>query len=147
VLLSFRHGFRVSEAVSLRWADIELKTGLMHVKRLKNGLPSTHPIQGDELRLLRRLERVSPFVFVSERGGPMADVTARQIVARLGRLAGIDWPVHFHSLRHGCATRLAQLGHDTRRVQLWMGHRNITHTTGYMGLVPDQFRDFWREAT
>jgi hypothetical protein len=46
---------------------------LLHVRRVKNGTPSTHPLLGDELRTLRRLQRESqpsPFVFVSERGSP-----------------------------------------------------------------------------
>jgi hypothetical protein len=38
---------------------------VLHVRRAKNGTPSTHPLQGDELRALRRLQRESepsPFV-------------------------------------------------------------------------------------
>ena len=36
VLLAYRHGFRVSELVSLRWDQVDLKAGLLHVARLKN---------------------------------------------------------------------------------------------------------------
>jgi type 1 fimbriae regulatory protein FimB/type 1 fimbriae regulatory protein FimE len=58
--LMYRHGLRVSEAVSLRWDQVDLKAGLLHVNRLKNGVPSTHPLRGPELRLLRQLRRDSP---------------------------------------------------------------------------------------
>src|SRR5690242_4763232 len=53
VLLAFRHGLRVSELVALRWDQVELQAARLHVTRLKNGEPSTHTLQGDELRLLR----------------------------------------------------------------------------------------------
>ena len=39
ILLMFRHGLRVSEAISLRWEQVDLKKGHLHVNRLKNGLP------------------------------------------------------------------------------------------------------------
>jgi type 1 fimbriae regulatory protein FimB/type 1 fimbriae regulatory protein FimE len=49
LLLMFRHGLRVSEAVGLRWDQVDLKAGLLHVQRLKHGVPSTHPLRGPEL--------------------------------------------------------------------------------------------------
>jgi integrase len=60
MLLMFRHGLRVSEAIALRWEQVDLKKGLLHVRRLKNGLPSTHPLRGIELRALRQLQRLHP---------------------------------------------------------------------------------------
>lgn len=73
ILLGFRHGLRVGELVTLRWEQFDLKAGTLHVNRPKNGRPSVHPIRGPELRALRRLQRdypSSPYLFVSERGGP-----------------------------------------------------------------------------
>jgi integrase len=57
ILLAYRHGLRVSELVALRWDQIDLKLGHLHVARLKNGVASTHPLRGPELRALRRLQR------------------------------------------------------------------------------------------
>jgi integrase len=74
ILVAYRHGLRVSELVDLRWEQVDFRTTSLHVRRVKQGSPSTHPIVGDELRALRRLQREqdprSPFVFTSERGTP-----------------------------------------------------------------------------
>ena len=72
ILIAYRHGFRVSELVNLRWEQVDLPQGLLHVSRMKRGVPSTHPLTGLEIRMLRQLHRQSkdsPYVFDSERGG------------------------------------------------------------------------------
>ena len=148
IMVAFRHGLRVSELVALRWDMVDLKQGLMHVSRLKNGTPSVHPIRGPEIRALRRLQREyseTPYLFVTERGGPLTASTVRKMVARAGRNASISFPVHPHMLRHGCGYKLANEGHDTRAIQQYLGHRNITHTVRYTELAPDRFNNFWRD--
>ena len=57
ILLAFRHGLRASELCSLRWDQVDLAHGRLHVFRVKNGMPSVHPLTGTELRALRRLQR------------------------------------------------------------------------------------------
>jgi len=74
ILIGYRHGFRASELCDLQWSQVELATGRLHVRRAKNGSPSVHPMQGDEIRALRRLQREqgpSSHVFMTERDGPM----------------------------------------------------------------------------
>ena len=119
----------------------------LHVRRVKRGTPSTHPILGDELRALRRLQREqepkSPFVFTSERGAPFSTDGFARMIQRAGSEAELGFKAHPHMLRHGYA--LANKGHDTRAVQAYLGHRNIQHTVRYTELSPTRFRDFWRE--
>jgi type 1 fimbriae regulatory protein FimB/type 1 fimbriae regulatory protein FimE len=146
VLLAYRHGLRAS-LCDLQWHQVELNAGRLHVRRSKRGTPSVHPILGDELRALRRLQREqppSPYVFCSERNGPMTAKSFHTLIARLGGRAGMPFPIHPHMLRHGCGYALANAGHDTRAIQAWMGHKNIQHTVRYTELAPDRFKDFWR---
>lgn len=148
ILLMYRHALRVSEAVSLRWDQVDLKQGLLHVARRKNGVPSVHPLRGPEIRALRRLKRgypETPYLFVTERGGPLTPSTVRKLVVRAGREAGLDFPVHPHMLRHATGYKLANDGHDTRAIQHYMGHKNIQHTVRYTELSSDRFRNFWKD--
>src|SRR5262249_42680149 len=69
ILIGYRHGLRASELCDLQWSQVELATGRLHVRRAKNGSPSVHPMQGDEIRALRRLQREqgpSSHVFMTE---------------------------------------------------------------------------------
>src|SRR5262245_25519191 len=91
VLIAFRHGLRVSEVVDLRWEQVDLKGGVLHVRRVKQGTSATHPLTGRELRALRRLERQaagSPFVFASERGAPFSTRGFQAMVERTAQAAG-----------------------------------------------------------
>jgi len=147
LLIAYRHGLRASELVALRWDQIDLPQGLLRVQRLKNGVPSTHPVRGPELRALRRLRREyeGPYVFVTERGGPLTTSNVRKLIARAGREAGFEFAVHPHMLRHSCGYKLANDGHDTRAVQHYLGHRNIQNTVRYTQMAPDRFKGFWRD--
>lgn len=148
ILLAYRHGLRVSELVVLRWDQVDLKQGLLHVNRQKNGVPSTHPLRGPEIRALRQLQRDypdTPYIFVTERKGPLTTATVRKLIARAGEEAKLGFPVHPHMLRHACGYKLANAGHDTRAIQHYMGHKNIQHTVRYTELAPDRFKNFWTD--
>src|SRR5215831_12893705 len=147
ILIGYRHGLRASELCDLQWSQVELATGRLHVRRAKNGSPSVHPMQGDEIRALRRLQReqgLSSHVFMTERDGPMTPKAFHALFGRIGERAKMPFPVHPHMLWHGCGYALANAGHDTRALQAWLGHRNIQHTVRYTELAPDRFKDFWR---
>ena len=148
ILIAYRHGLRVSELVALRWDMVDLKQGLLHVSRLKNGVASTHPLRGPELRALRKLQREypdTPYLFVTERKGPLTTSTVRKLLARAGESAKIGMPVHPHMLRHSTGYKLANDGHDTRAIQHYLGHSNIQHTVRYTELAASRFKDFWKD--
>src|SRR5512132_3503141 len=97
ILVGYRHGLRASELCDLQWHQVELATGRLHVRRAKSGSPSVHPLQGDEIRALRRLQREqgpSAHVFASERGGPMTPKAFHALFARIGAWAKMPFPIH-----------------------------------------------------
>jgi integrase len=148
ILVAFRHGLRAAELCDLRWDQVDFAGAVLHVRRVKNGTPSTHPVQGDELRALRRLQRESqssPFVFVSERGAPFTTAGFARMIERAAAAGELELKAHPHMLRHACGYALANKGHDTRAIQGWLGHRSIASTAVYTALAPNRFKDFWRD--
>jgi integrase len=147
ILMTYRHGLRASELTDLRWDQIDFATATLHVRRVKRGSPSTHPMLGDALRALRRMRREqepkSPFVFTSERGSPFTTSGIARMIERAGAKAKFEFKAHPHMLRHACGFTLAARGHDTRGIQGYLGHKNIQHTVRYTELSPARFKDFW----
>ena len=146
ILLAFQHGLRASELCSLRWDQADLVHGRLHVNRVKNGIPSVHPLTGIELRALRRLQREQKpgrYVFMSERGAPMSAVAFRRMVTRLGPAAKMPFPIHPHVAAFNWV-QAANQGADTRSLQHYLGHKNIQHTVRYSELSQERFRDFWK---
>jgi len=148
ILVAYRHGLRVSELVSLRWSQVDLKQGILYVIRCKNGLPAQHPLFGPELRALRQLKRDYPetdYVFMTERQAPITADTFRKMIARAGQQAKLSLPVHPHMLRHSTGFKLANDGRDTRTIQHYLGHKNIQHTVRYTEIASIRFKGFWND--
>ena len=125
-----------------------LQTATLHVRRVKQGTPSTHPILGDELRALRRLQREqepkSPVRVHLGARCTLHHAGFARMIERAGAEAKLGIKAHPHMLRHACGYALANRGHDTRALQAYLGHRNIQHTVRYTELSPTRFKDFWR---
>jgi integrase len=148
VLLAYRHGLRASELCDLRWDQLDFNRAVLHVRRVKQGTPATHPLTGLEMRALRKLRResaASPFVFISERGAPFSTAGFARMLERAADAGGLEIKAHPHMLRHACGFKLANDGVDTRALQAYLGHRSIQHTVRYTELAPTRFKGFWRD--
>jgi type 1 fimbriae regulatory protein FimE len=145
ILLAYRHGLRAAELCSLRWAQVDLHHGRLHVNRAKGGIESVHPLHGPELRALRPLQGKSPYVFITEAGTPATTAWFLRMVQRTGKAAKLPFPVHPHMLRHSTGYKLANDGHDTRSLAHYLGHRNLQSTARYTALAPDRFAKFWQD--
>jgi len=146
LLLTYRHGLRVSEAVGLKLDNVNLKEARLWVKRVKGSLDSQQPLAGDELRALKRYlatrEDKLPWLFVSERGGQMVRRAVNHMIAAAGLRAGLG-KVHPHMLRHSCGYALANRGQDFRLIQDWLGHRDPKHTSRYTRVAARRFEGVW----
>jgi type 1 fimbriae regulatory protein FimB/type 1 fimbriae regulatory protein FimE len=146
ILLAYRHGLRISELVTLKWSQIDLNQGYIHILRRKNGIDATHPLFGSELRALRKVQKAYPttdYVFVSERKAPLTEHVFRKVLKRAGEIAELNIKVHPHMLRHSTGFKLANQGVDTRSIQHYLGHKNIQHTVRYTELAASRFKNLW----
>ena len=111
VLMLYRHGLRATEAAELRIKDLDLKTSRLWVGRLKGSLSTHQPIEGDELRVIKRYLATRdddlPWLFVTERGGQLTRSGIYRLITRLSERAGFE-NVHPHTLRHACGYYLAE---------------------------------------
>ena len=151
LLLMFRHGLRVSEACGLVLSQVNTESRILHVKRLKDGLSTTHPLRGDERRAIKawladraKMKPETDAFFISERRGPLSRKTAWLAIREYGRGAGLPVEAHPHMLRHACGFALADQSADTRVIQDYLGHRNIQHTVMYTATNPARFARLWR---
>jgi type 1 fimbriae regulatory protein FimE len=145
ILPAYRHGLRATELCSLRWSQIDLRNGRLHVNRAKGGIESVHPLHGPELRALRPLQGQSLYVFITEGGTPVTTAWFLRMIQRTGQAAGFEFPVHPHMLRHSTGFKLANQGEDTRSLAHFLGHRNLQSTARYTALAPDRFKGFWKD--
>lgn len=127
---------------------MDFQTATLHVRRVKQGTTSPHPIRGDELRALRRLQReqepTSPFVFTSEPGGPFSTGGFARMLERVWEGAKLDFKAT-HTCSGTPAAMLWQTEGTIPGPTSLLGHRNIQHTVRYTELPPTRFKDFWRD--
>ena len=115
----------------MRLDRLNLKQARVWIRRGKNSLNTERPIEGDELRAIKRYlaDRTDklPWLFISERGQYMTRQAVNYLIAQAGTRAGLGnvWP---HMLRHNAGYTLTTRGHDFRLLQDFMGHRDPRHT-------------------
>jgi len=148
ILLAYRHGFRASELVELRVADVDFRAGTIHCRRRKGSKSTVHPMKRDELEAIERVLRdreVDPrdYVFRSERGEKLTRYAFWRIVSEAGKRAGLPMKVYAHMLRHATGYYLANKGCDLRLIQDYLGHRQIQNTVRYTALNAKRFEGLW----
>jgi type 1 fimbriae regulatory protein FimB len=148
MLLTYRHALRVSELITVRKSDIDLETARIYVRRIKGSLSTSQPLPDDERHALeawlqRRGNDRSALLFVGERG-PLTRQAVYYLTSTIGKRANLGIDVHPHMLRHSCGYYLANKGYDTRLIQDYLGHKNITHTVRYTRTAAIRFEGLWR---
>jgi type 1 fimbriae regulatory protein FimB len=146
-LMMYRHGLRCSEAVDLRRDDVSFDRATLWVRRLKGSNSGMHPVEGNELRAIRRYLGLRqdnlPWLFLSERRGRLTRFAINYLVNRTAVAVGFT-NLHPHCLRHSCGYAFADRGVDLRTIQEWLGHRSIEMTVRYTRISQRRFNGLWR---
>jgi len=117
ITIAIETGMRRGEIVNIRWSDIDLDVGTLHIPVTKNGHPRTIPLTGRAMEVLRSLPKTDEQVF------PMTGNAVRLAWVRLKNKAGVDG-LRFHDLRHEAVSRFFEMGLSVPEVALISGHRD-----------------------
>ena len=146
LVLLWRTGLRISEALALRPCDVDLERGAIRVLRGKGGRARTVGIDRLGFEALRKWidEHASmgyssgEVLFITRSGLPLSQGYLRRKLPELARAAGIHKRVHAHGLRHTHASELRAEGVDIAVIQRQLGHRSLKTTIDYLDYLDPQ---------
>lgn len=134
-------GLRYSEALNLRWSQIETEEGLIRVFRQKTGTWSTVPLTDRAEAALTEF-RVQPRPFMSmDRGVKLLRIAIDEVCNVDEYVMKSAGRASIHSLRDTYATRLVQNGMTLFKVSKLLGHSNVKQTSKYSHLETDVLSD------
>lgn len=149
IMLAYRHGLRVTELCTIKWSSIDFNMRTIFIERKKGSKSTTHLLQTDEIRLLRRIQKTSkgPYVFTSNRKDSehMNRRTFYDIIDEIGKKAGLEESCNPHKLRHGCGFKLINDRVPLRDIQHHLGHINIQNTVEYTKYIPSHVSAIWKD--
>lgn len=134
-------GLRRGELLGLKWSDIDLDKGIIHVRRQilrQNGKVVEAPLKtknsyrniaigADAIEVLRGVEQKDEYVFPSPYGGPMSPDSVLHMLQRVLKRAGLE-RIRFHDLRHTFSVMALQNGVDVKTLSAMLGHYSAGFT-------------------
>lgn len=134
-------GLRRNELRHLRWSDVDLDGGVIHVRqygtyRTKSGKDRSVPIFPMAREVFERRPQESQLVIPSSKGTLLDGRMISRRFAELRDEVGIRSEIHLHNLRDTFGSWLATEGVNLRLLQQWMGHKSIQTTERYAWLLP-----------
>jgi len=148
MLLTYRHGLRVSELVDLRVGDLDLEKGTIRCRRTTGSRSGLHAMEKDEVDAVKTVLRgrkvgATDYLFQSNRAPKMGRSGFWKVVAKAGDRAGLPFLVDPHQLRQACGYHLSEKGVDLRFIQDYFGHKYVQNTMRYANLDAARFKKLW----
>jgi integrase len=140
IVLMYRAGLRVSEALALQPKDVDLAAGTLRVLHGKGDRARTVGIDAGAAEIVAEWIRIRSRLPISSRppvvctlgGLPLVTGYVRKLLPRLAARAGIEKRVHAHGLRHTHAAQLRSERIDVGIISKQLGHRSILTTIRYL---------------
>lgn len=143
LILLYSSGLRLSEAINLKYEDLEPASKIGWVRGGKGGKDRLFIVSTEFLRELDKLsakrERVG-HIFLGNKGERINPRTVQSIVKRTAKKADIKKDIHPHTLRHCFATHLLESGVGIRQIQELLGHSNLQTTQIYTSVSTEELK-------
>ncbi|HEX6623758.1 MAG TPA: site-specific integrase [Pyrinomonadaceae bacterium] len=139
VVAALHTGMRRGELFNLRWFDVDIGRGMIHVRHTKNGRDRTVPINRTVREVLEHQAKASAYVFPSPKTGARLVDIKRSFKQACTAAALVDF--RFHDLRHTAATRLADAGVSVVVIAEVLGHSDIRMTKRYAHAMDEAKRE------
>ncbi len=134
IKLYYSSGLRLSEALTLKVKDIDFNETVIWIRDGKGGKDRMTILSkklSDELKIFTQYLKKDDFVFTNKKGGPMSARSVQKIVEKAKLEINLNKDVHIHTLRHSFATHLLEAGTDIRKIQVLLGHADLSTTSIY----------------
>ena len=140
IVVGWRSGLRISEALALKLSDLNPQQQTLRVLHGKGNKARTVGLDSAAWAIVQQwiarretsgLPATAP-LFCTETGGKLQDRYVRELLPRLAKTAKIDKRCHFHGLRHTMAFELASEGVPMHLIQQQLGHSNLAVTSRYI---------------
>ncbi len=144
ISLIYSCGFRVSELINLKINDLDFNEKIGYVRQAKGKKDRPFNIPSfllmDLKKQAEKQKQDSQEYFFTGKKGRLTDRNIQKIVRVAAKRAGIGKPVHTHTLRHSFATHLLENGVDIRKIQLLLGHSDISTTQIYSHVSTEELK-------
>lgn len=124
-------GMRRSEAIDLKWEDVDFESGFIMIRRSKNGSMRKVPLDENTIDVLDRIPHATQqgYVFKNRDGEQFHKDSFIKPLKTAARRAGILKRIDIHSLRHSWASNKIRQGWGLKKVSMILGHSDITMTS------------------
>lgn len=146
-------GLRVSEVVNLKWDDVDMNEGIVHItgkgdkQRIVPFFPGCRKLLADyKVRYWNEKVKEGNYVFLSHRGSQMSARGIQYVMQKHADEIGFHMRLHPHMLRHSFATHLLDNGADIRIVQELLGHASLSTTQIYTHVSSKKLQEVYESA-
>jgi integrase len=122
-------GLRRSEALNLKWTDIDRAEGFIYVRKSKTNRSRTVPLENEAWEAIEVLKGNSDFVFATIDGVRYYVDSFLKPLKRAAKRAGITKRVDIHMFRHSFGSNKIRMGWGIKKVSLLLGHADISTTS------------------
>ncbi len=142
IMFLYSSGLRLSELLNLKVGDLEIGEKIGWVRSGKGAKDRLFLLSDrlvEEMREYLQWKKESDYVFTG-RKERMTPRNVQKIIKKVARNAGIEKNVHPHSLRHSFATHLLESGENIRKIQMLLGHSQLSTTQLYLDVSTEELK-------